>query len=86
MEVIECAFIGSSELKSLTLPSSVIKIEISEKDFNGLSEMYIKATIPPALKADPKSKLFKVYVPRSSVDAYKKKWSAYKDFIIGYDF
>ena len=86
LEVIECAFIGCNELKSLTLPSSVIKIEISEMEFNGLSEMYIKATIPPALKADSKSKLFKVYVPKSSVDAYKEKWSAYKDFVVGYDF
>ena len=86
LEVIEGAFIGCDELKSLTLPSSVIKIEIGSTDFRGLSEMYIKAIIPPALKADPKSKLFKVYVPRSSVDAYKEKWSAYKDFIIGYDF
>lgn len=86
LEVIECAFIGCNELKSLTLPSSVIKIEISEMEFNGLSEMYIKATIPPALKADSKSKLFKVFVPKSSVDAYKEKWSAYKDFVVGYDF
>ncbi len=86
LEVIEGAFIGCDELKSLTLPSSVIKIEIGSADFRGLSEMYIKATTPPALKVDPNSRLFKVYVPRSSADAYKEKWIAYKDFIIGYDF
>ena len=87
LEVIHSsAFIGSGNIRTLILPSTILKIGIGTYAFSYLSEMYIKATVPPILSVSSESPLFKVYVPRSSVDAYKEKWSAYKDYIIGYDF
>ena len=60
-------------------------------DCKWLKSVYCKATTPPT----GGSNMFynnapdrKIYVPRNSVEAYKKAkyWSDYADYIEGYDF
>jgi hypothetical protein len=65
-----------------------------------LTELYVKATVPPTL---PSRALhlsggivngnftylmpnLSIYVPNESVEAYRTNWKEYKDLIIGYDF
>ena len=59
--------------------------------FNGcsaLTSIYCKATTPPnqdgAFRDAPN--LINIYVPSSSVNAYKSAWVEYADKIVGYDF
>ncbi len=55
-----------------------------------LQNLYLKAIVPPKLStsAFDSNTTVTIYVPRTSVDAYKaaKGWSKYKDNIKGYDF
>ena len=55
-----------------------------------LKDVYVKAMIPPVLSSDVFGSVnlnqLSIWVPRASVEAYKEKWSTYKDNIKGYDF
>lgn len=56
---------------------------------NSLTEIYCKSTVPPSLGGTLLlSDSGKIYVPTSSVEAYKAKsgWSEHADKIVGYDF
>ena len=81
-------------LEELTLPSTVSLISTSLGDDSYL-KLYIKSMIPPSLDYDYDlqiddffSGLYKVYVPKEALDAYKtaEGWSRYANDIIGYDF
>ena len=84
------AFSGCSKLTTVNLPSTIQDMGYSTfENCLVLSNLYLRAQIPPSTRND----IFKgcnseinIWVPRASVDAYKEKWSAYKDNIKGYDF
>lgn len=91
------AFAKCKHLQTVTIPSTVKSIGKAFQNSVSLSDLYIKAIIPPSLYlysptydvdrwlgADDVN----IWVPRSSVDAYKaaKGWSKCKDNIKGYDF
>ena len=88
------SFSGCSSLKSATLGSGVTYID--ENAFNNctaLVEIYCKATTPPSVEnVAALGGLYtankKIYVPTTSVDAYKaaKNWSSYSSMIVGYNF
>ena len=84
------AFYDCSKLTTVNLPSTIQDMGYSTfENCLVLSNLYLRAHIPPSMRND----IFKgcnseinIWVPRASVDAYKEKWSAYKDNIKGYDF
>lgn len=86
------AFFRCDSLTSITIPSSVTCFDAGAfYECEALTSVYCKATTPPfieysAFASTPK--LINIYVPSSSVDAYKtaKYWSDYADKIVGYDF
>ena len=88
------SFSGCSSLKSATLGSGLKYIdENAFSDCTALVEIYCKATTPPSVENQAAlGGLYtankKIYVPTSSVDAYKKaqNWSSYSSMIVGYDF
>ena len=87
------AFDCCRELKSVILPSTMSSLGAKAFDrCDMLSELYIKAAVPPTPNIIAGSTVIEsmldvnIYVPRTSVDAYKEKWSKYKDNIKGYDF
>ncbi|WP_044271797.1 leucine-rich repeat domain-containing protein [Bacteroides timonensis] len=77
-------------LKQITIGTGMQRID--EYCFYGCSSMesfYIKATVPPTLGGNVFGENpCKIYVPRSSVDAYKSaiNWNQYAARIYGYDF
>ena len=79
-------------LTSVTLPASFENLsEELFKSSSTLEKIYSKAIVPPtfAVNAFKGCKnLSTIYVPTSSVDAYKTAygWSDYADYIVGYDF
>ena len=88
-----CAFQSCDSLTSVNIPDSVTTI--GEKAFEwctSLTSVYCKATTPPALSDtyvfDNNGSGRKIYVPRQSVNVYKKAdgWKEYADKIVGYDF
>ena len=88
------AFSNCENLSIVNLPSTINSIGSHAFGYgsNNLKSVYIKAIMPPNL-SDPKDTFtislredLCIYVPRASVDAYKSKWSDYKDYIQGYDF
>lgn len=79
------AFKGCTGLDDITLPYYVASIaDYGFADCNKLSEMTVKALTPPSLgdKAIPNT-LSTIYVPASSLDAYKSAdgWKDYTDKI-----
>ncbi len=90
------AFCGCSGLTSITIGDSVTTIgKGTFDDCTRLTNVYCKATTPPVFKgigwyrlSSNLSSNCKIYVPRQSVEAYKKAegWSKYADDIVGYDF
>ena len=76
---------------AVTIGSGVTSIETNAfGDCNSLKSFTIRATTPPAFHAIFKSNLgmydnypsgLKIYVPSSSLTAYKNAWDLYKDII-----
>ena len=87
-------FEGCGKLTTVNLPSTIQNMGYST--FSGclvLANIYLRAQIPPFISISPYTDIFKdsnsevnIWVPRASVEAYKEKWSTYKDNIKGYDF
>ena len=87
------AFMDCKSLTSITIPDMVASIK--EKAFyncSNLKYVYCKPTTPPTLSG---SNVFgnnlssrKIYVPNTSIGAYKNatNWSKYADAIVGYNF
>lgn len=88
------ALVDCTELKTLTIPSTVV--EIGQNAFDNctsLEKVYIKAIIPPErTKFGPSTPELKpifadddnlraIYVPEGSVDAYKTAWYDYAHLI-----
>lgn len=100
----EFAFCENDRLIEVTIPSSVAAIGSSAFGrCENLKVIYCKSVTPPALESDSKyeytmnndigrlgraKKYFKIYVPKESVETYKKdrKWKHYSKNIEGYDF
>ena len=86
------AFAWCSSLTGITIPDSVTSI--GSYAFSGctsLKKVYCKPTTPPRGYSgmfNGNASGRKIYVPRGSVNAYKKakNWSEYADAIVGYDF
>lgn len=92
--VSQWCFMACDNLSKVILPSSLK--EIASEPFDGcilLKDVYVKAIVPPVLDyrysnlfSDVNLNQLSIWVPKESVDAYKEKWSTYKDNIKGYDF
>lgn len=81
-------------MTSITIPKSVtsIGVEVFESCYN-MENIFCKAVTPPSCENYPfpiYESLKKIYVPSTSVDAYKtaEYWKVYADYdlIVGYDF
>ena len=85
-------FEGCGKLTTVNLPSTIQNMGYyTFEDCLVLANIYLRAQIPPFIS--PYTDIFKgsnsevnIWVPRASVEAYKEKWSTYKDNIKGYDF
>ena len=84
-------FVKCHVLSEIILPSTIKRI--CNSAFEGcliLKNLYVKAIEPPFIEYGAfegrTSTNLSIWVPRASVDAYKEKWSAYKDNIKAYDF
>ncbi len=84
-------FVGCTKLRTIYLPSTINSI--NDNSLTGcysLKDVYIKVVSPfdlsPNTFKDCDRNLLSIWVPRASVEAYKEKWSAYKDNIKAYDF
>ena len=82
-------FAYCTSLTEITLPASIENINIFDYK-SSIVAVYCKATTPPSFSRFYSAKLddLKIYVPTSSVNAYKaaRGWSTYADKIVGYDF
>ena len=92
-EIGEGAFLACTSLKNVTTPDSVTEIGNNAfYDCTSLTSVYCKATTPPSLGDsyvfDNNCSGRKIYVPASSVEAYKsaRRWTEYASAIVGYDF
>ena len=82
-------FYNCTNLKVVVLPATLETLGSQYSPFNGctaLEDVVCYATIPPAVACStifPKNKLKGIYVPDSSIDAYKSatNWSNYYDYI-----
>lgn len=84
-------FLLCTKLRTIYLPSTINSInDNSLTECYSLKDVYIKEVSPfdlsPNTFKDCDRNLLSIWVPRASVEAYKEKWSAYKDNIKAYDF
>lgn len=80
-------FQGMRHITTLDIPSSVVSIGISAFDCPSLTTVKVRATTPPSGGGDGlPTNVNIIYVPSSSVSAYKVLWAAYADKIVGIDF
>ncbi len=85
MDFVEC-----SSLMCITIPDSVILIESYAFAYcPKLKTIYCRPIIPPTIESnvfhDTDTNL-RIYVPRASMEAYKREWSGYAAIIEPYDF
>ena len=86
------AFMNCRSLTSINIPDGVTSIGVyAFRNCNSLTSVYCKATTPPSIVSnvfDNNVSGRKIYVPASSVKAYKtaEGWSGYVSDIVGYDF
>ena len=91
-EIQSNSFYGCSSLTSITIPSSVTWIgEYAFRNCNCLTEIYCKPVTPPSLNEGAFSSSLellnrKIYVPTTSVTAYKNEWTKVAECIVGYNF
>ena len=81
--------IGSNYITTLTLPSTIETLSMRAFATSPIRTLYIKAVTPPSVGANfvrSDRDLQAIYVPTSSVAAYKEAWPDYAEFITGYDF
>jgi len=83
-------FNGCTSLRNLNIGNGITQIQYSAfRNCTSMESLYIKTSIPPTLGVDAfTNNPCKIYVPHSSVDAYKSatNWSQYANRIYGYDF
>lgn len=84
----EYCFAFMRRITTLDIPSSVISIGASAFwGCSALTTVKVRATTPPSLGGSALPTTVNIiYVPNSSVSAYKILWAAYADKIIGIDF
>ena len=81
-------FYKCSELRSLTVPSTVTSIgDHAFQECSRLYELIMKPTTPPTLGTDALADTpdyLKIYVPSGTLSAYKYAtgWSGYKDLMV----
>lgn len=91
-ELLDITKVGNNNesLQVVKLPKGVTTISDSFNSSSAISEVYCKATTPPALvnSFDAITATAKIYVPFTSKESYKtaEGWSHYADMIVGYDF
>ena len=82
----EYAFASCSSLQEIELPAAVSEINACAfADCKDLRIVHVLGTTPAKLNGTDhfqKNDGLKIYVPAASVDAYKKAWEAYKDYIV----
>lgn len=90
-EIGQGCFRACKKLSKVILPNTIK--DLGFESFDGcymLVDVYVKAKKPPYVYAfrDADLNQLSIWVPRESVDAYKKTpvWGKYKDNIKGYDF
>lgn len=83
-----CAFEFCYNLKKVIIPQNVTSIGRGAFYGSWFMEVYCQSTTPPAGAHSMFSEVLTIYVPKESVDAYKKAkyWKEYADYIVGYDF
>lgn len=79
------------KLSKVILPSTLTQLNDPFSECYLLKDVYVKAIVPPVLDPyafrDADLNLLSIWVPRESVDAYKKSgWIRYKDNIKAYDY
>ena len=90
--ILDYAFYNCSSLTSVTIGKGVTSIGYyTFANCKSLQSIYCKAVIPPTISNDifdENVSGFKIYVPRTSVEAYKTAlvWKKYADNIVEYDF
>ena len=81
---------GSHNLKSVTFPANVAKIDICVlSDCEKLQTVYCQNPIPPLFdNTNELPSTTKIYVPKESVELYKQKdgWNKFANQIEGYEF
>ena len=79
------AFQNCYALPSITLPASVTQIDEFAFSNAGLKTVHCEGTTPATLGQHVFfncNNLSKIYVPAEAVEAYKEKWSQYKNYIV----
>ena len=79
------AFYGCSSLKEITLPAAVETIDASAFEYSGLKTVRCEGMKPATLGSNAFNLTsfsgFTIYVPAEAVDAYKKAWPSYAQYI-----
>ena len=82
------AFVSCYKLETVTLGSGVTNI--GRNAFNScgnLKTVYCKSIVPPVIESGPFDDAISViYVPKESLEEYKREWARYYVKIKGYDF